>query len=266
MHHMDNWRETKYKDSFEGSFQKKLQRQLKKIEYNNNYHLVISDYMAEHYEKVYHNTFVPLMNTVTGIDIKRRSLSEGKKITITYAGGLHLGRWETIKSLEREIAINNLADCFSIIVYTDNDSLNRYSQLFDSDITSFRSYVSREKIIQVYKESELLLHVESFGEKYLDFTKYSLSTKIPEYLSSNRSILALGNKNLASIRYVQKFNMGYVATSEEEINLALNLFLSERNSLLQSEKMDRALSRFTNFHSGDYARNVFNNIFDRYNI
>ena len=66
---------------------------------------------------------------------------------------------------------------------------------------------------RVKLESDALVHVESFKNKNRHITRLSISTKIPEYLASNKRILAIGPKGIASIDYLLQNDVAYVVQS-----------------------------------------------------
>ena len=70
------------------------------------------------------------------------------------------------------------------------------------------------------EQSHFLLHVESFDQLNRTYVKYSISTKISEYLSSNRGVMAYGPHEVASMELLCENGFGCSMTdldSREEI-------------------------------------------------
>ena len=68
--------------------------------------------------------------------------------------------------------------------------------------------------------ADVLVHVESDDPEVLQNTRLSVSTKIPEYLSSGRLVLGFGPLNVASLALLKKYSLGVVvdsSTSEDWI-------------------------------------------------
>jgi hypothetical protein len=61
-------------------------------------------------------------------------------------------------------------------------------------------------------KADVLVHVESFDYSSRRSTVLSMSTKIPEYLSSGGCIMAIGPKDIASIRYLKETKSAIVVT------------------------------------------------------
>ena len=75
-------------------------------------------------------------------------------------------------------------------------------------------------VIEQMERSHFLLHVESFDEMNRTYVKYSISTKISEYLSSSRGIIAYGPHEVASMELLYKNGFGCSMTdmdSHDEI-------------------------------------------------
>ena len=60
----------------------------------------------------------------------------------------------------------------------------------------------KEELIKTLNKADVLVFVESFAEEQIEKTRYSLSTKIPEYLSLKKPIFAVGPENISSMRYI----------------------------------------------------------------
>jgi hypothetical protein len=59
-------------------------------------------------------------------------------------------------------------------------------------------------------ESDILLHVESFTDVQRQYTRLSLSTKIPQYLAAGRPILMYGPAEIAVTKYVAASAAGVI--------------------------------------------------------
>ena len=65
-------------------------------------------------------------------------------------------------------------------------------------------------------QADFLIHAESFERRYVELTRLSISTKLPEYLSSGTCLLACGPAELASIRLVKDNCLGVTVTDLED--------------------------------------------------
>lgn len=93
---------------------------------------------------------------------------------------------------------------FQIELYS-GDSLN----LKDIKKIGAERYIKMHGLLQPkdlkekLNDADYLLFLESFDKNSINSTKYSLSTKIPEYLSLNKPIIAIGPPEVSSIKYLK---------------------------------------------------------------
>lgn len=211
IHYYDNWRETgkKYMKNF----------LLKHIEDNHVGALVISEEMKKAYHDKYGNKYSVFMAlcecACSSKKVSESSFLDGKKHFI-YAGGLHLSRHKML--LEAQSAIKSMEDTKCILdIYTfQRDRLN-YEHLFDSQYTVFHDSVPHDYLSKIYYDADALLYVESVDNENYDYIKYSMSTKIPEYLSSEKAILCLSKPGIASYNYFKRNNAALIAENVTEI-------------------------------------------------
>lgn len=225
LHYMDNWRQTAYtEDSRMLWLNKKLNRQVSRLEDRMENGLTISDEMAEVYQKLYRHHYYPLMNVVESMDICQ---TEHKNINIVYAGGLHLGRELLLAETEKAIIEINKCGCnFRLLIYTSEDNRKKNCCLFHNEVTTFCPALPHERIGEAYEQADILLHIESFDPQVIQFTKYSLSTKIPEYFASGKPLLCYAPETIASYRYIMESGAGYCVTTQEGLLHALQTLQS----------------------------------------
>ena len=108
------------------------------------------------------------------------------------------------KSL-KEINDSEKRKCF-LKVYSSQILSNKIVEAINLDGASeFCGSLSASQVAEIYAGADILLHVESFDSNAIASTKYSFSTKIPEYLSAGKCVLAVGPAEVASIRYLSDF-------------------------------------------------------------
>lgn len=194
----------------------KLLKRYKMAVNNSECVFAIGDMMAEEYTKRFRGKFKVAMNSIE-IDNKVIPYKKVKneKVVLTYAGNLGLNRWrvlskigKTIASIKREDGIDAMLEIYSL--NKPKDSILK--KLTIPGVMSFNGSLTSEELIDKRNKSDILVHVESFDRKNKYITRLSVSTKIPEYLLSERCILAVGPKDVASIKYIQDNKMGKVIT------------------------------------------------------
>lgn len=225
-HYMDNWRQTAFMEDKRLTFiNKYLNKQLDVLEKRMRFGMVISEAMAEAYKSKYHHEYIPLMNTVDSISVKD---VKHDYLTIVYAGGLHLNRFKTL--IEVENAIRSFQNV-RLVVYSSKENIDAYKDLFHSEITTFKNAVNHKEIASVYESADILLHIESFDNNDIEFTKYSLSTKIPEYMMSGKPIICYAPLNIAVSQYINSSNAGICVESTNDFIEAVKTLTDKKTRL-----------------------------------
>jgi hypothetical protein len=139
-----------------------------------------------------------------------------------YAGGLGLGRLKILLSLAYNIDKFNLLNGTNkeLHIYTSSNP-NEYVRMNNSLPLSLKIYksVGLTRLNYLYNKYTYLVHVESFERKYINKTMYSISTKIPEYLFSGSKIIAIGDKNLSSIKFLK--DNAFIIHDDKKISSSL---------------------------------------------
>lgn len=199
---------------------------------NSSLIFTIGDKMSNIYKEKYGITSKKIMNLVyTGdnkIDIDGIDI-ENNKLTFVYVGGLHSSRWKTLTSLSKCLErIDNKGYKGKLEIYSkDTLSHNILKKLNYKSYSRFCGPLNADGVKKVLARADILVHVESFDHISKRITYLSISTKIPEYMSSGKCILAIGPKDVASIEYIKETNSGFVITSttDQDIdNITINIF------------------------------------------
>ena len=110
----------------------------------------------------------------------------------------------------------------------------------------FCGYVSGKEFERVFREAEMLLHVEAFDEDSIDMVKHSVSTKIADSLASGIPLFAYGPAQVASMEHLIKHDCAITALSKDE--LKTRLMEAFENPALCRKKAENGLSVAGEYH------------------
>lgn len=178
---------------------------------------VIGDYMKEAYTSKYKRSFGVLINGIDFNKIPNRVLkiNPDTEIVVSFIGGVHLKRWESICKLGK--LLNLIPDYKTTVkVFTIVKPDDEILQSFSNNGIEYCGSLSPSQVEKQIASSHILLHAESFDEAHRLFTRFSISTKIPEYLSSMRGVIAFGPHEIASIKIFSDNNLGCVLTDLDD--------------------------------------------------
>ena len=242
LHLMDDWPETIYTTSqLSRIFHWSVKKYLKKIHRKCKMNLAISDALGKKYADIYGVEYKMLMNPAVNIEERVNGISKDPKFL--YAGSLNLNRWKSLleiaKVLER---YRNEETKLEYTLYVPQNDVEVYGKEFLKHGAFVKPYVEAERLRQIYKENDVLVFAESFDLEVIDFAKYSLSTKIPEYMSTGHLILAYLPKELYSSQYLKENNLAMVTSTAEELEGAIEkiVALSDECYVLEENSLKKA--------------------------
>lgn len=168
---------------------------------------VISEKMSDYYKKIFDvESTVAINNYYPGNTIES-SFNEVK--VLVYAGSLYYNRDKELYKLSKALSRVNETSIVkaTMYVYTNSKLAATSIRRFAKKNCIIRSAVNQDELRVIYQKSDILIHVESPLRKYKQLTKFSLSTKIPEYMSMKKCILGVGPNDVGSIEYINKFGV-----------------------------------------------------------
>lgn len=192
--------------------------------------------ISEEMKKAYSEIFGREGYVIRNFSVEKRegtsadSNSNNEMLTMVYAGGLHYNRWKVLGDIARVLQkINGTCDVKCVLKVYSSQKIS--SEIIDYMVvdgaSKFMGGVSAAEIAGVYANSDILLHVESFDKKAVASTKYSFSTKIPEYLSAEKCVLAVGPSEVASVQYLA--DCACVISDGEDLFAALSKLINDND-------------------------------------
>lgn len=196
---------------------------------------VISDVQKEEYEKFFTPPCKVLTKCADFSDNRKPDFKEPDEVLkIVYAGNISSGRYEILGELAKSIEeINIDSKKFQMDIYTLTPLNEKQKTVLSTDSVHLHPPVSYHEIREIQKKSDILLHCEGFSLKEKLAVHQSFSTKIVDYLETNRCILAIGDDYCASIKYFIDNNCGAVATNKNDIKPCLMKLCNNHDLLKQ---------------------------------
>lgn len=232
----------------------------KKICSNSSLVLTIGDKMSRVYKEKYGVESKKIMNLVK-IEANKIKNTNFKKndLKFVYTGGLHSNRWKTLsligESLER---LDRQGIKAKLEIYSQDKPEDKIlKQINNKNYSKFCGSLDEHGVKKVLNEADVLVHVESFDPHNKIVTYLSISTKIPEYMSMGKCIVAIGPHEVASMEYIKENDFGYVITSTEtkEIdNIIKEIIL---NPDKRKAYIERALVTVKQNHDAEVKRKEF---------
>lgn len=193
-------------DKFRRSLIKRNMR--KAIKISDNF-FTISTQMQDTYYRIFDRKSEILVNMTECL--KRDNIAPSERYTFIYAGSLYYGRDIMLRKLVEALELyNKKGEKKQAIlkIYSNNMPSNESLQhLNKKGISDFCGKIDYEQLIIEYNKANVLVFVESYDESCIEKTKYSFSTKIPEYLSLGKPILAIGPREVSSMDFLKECSL-----------------------------------------------------------
>ena len=216
----------------------------------------IGEKMCEEYSAYFGKDFYPIMNCAE-IKPYNKVDTGNEKPVISYFGSLWLDRWKMISRLS-----DLVGDKGVINVYSGNELSEAMREAFNKPNIHFNEPVTGEKYEEAVRNSDVLLHVESDDITNREKTALSISTKIPDCLASGKPLMAYGPTEVASIRLLSDYFIGFVVDSEADIDQDREAIVNFLNNPSIREGYSERGYQFAveRFDKNKISREVFNKL------
>ena len=205
--------------------------------------------MSEEYEKLFALPCRAFVNSVNVENVEEKK-TLNSPIIFSYLGNLHSNRWKSLSEIGEalhEIEKKNGGIKCYLDVYSASLLEDRMIEAFDAiDNIRFKGAVSASEVHKIQVSSDVLVHVESFDVRSANSTRLSLSTKIPEYMSSGVPIFAYGPEQIASMKYLRDFNLAQTCFFKDKLYESLLSMLTD--DVLRARKVHNGVLKVVEDH------------------
>lgn len=180
---------------------------------------VYSPKMKKEYDQIFGVDSIFLTKGIDLSSIKHKVQKISNPIKLVYLGQVIYGRIYSLIAISKAIEkINASGLKMQLYIYTNNQiSEDCKKELIVKDSVFLMNPVPYNEVPNVISDNDVLLFVESFEKRHKNTARLSFSTKITDYLSSNKCILAIGPEDIAPIEYFKNEDSAIVVTKTEQI-------------------------------------------------
>ena len=154
---------------------------------------------------------------------------------ITYCGNIRVGRNYSLVDIAN--ALQQINDNYQLTVYTAEKNKEYIKPLKKCKAIDFKGEIPYKDVVTVFDESDIVVIVEGFKKKDVNITKYSLSTKAADSLTSGCQIIAYGSDNCGVIEYMRSTGASVVSCSKFDLKEKI-LELIENESIQKQMYMN----------------------------
>lgn len=176
-----------------------------------------SDLLCEDYKKAFRisNPGVRYLPSI----LDRAEYKERDIRHIIYGGNLYTDRVDSLLDISKVLLDVNKDVVMDIYGKASDEDIAR---LKDCSNINYHGVVEYFKMIEIYKNADMLLHVDGFSEYSIKDYKHAFSTKISDCYMLGIPFFIYAPIDIASTQYAYKMNKDYTALSIEELKDKLN--------------------------------------------
>jgi hypothetical protein len=138
------------------------------------------------------------------------------KVRFLFTGNIYANRWRSLALLASELKRQQFGH---LDIYTASPITRAIDKALNVDgFSSIHPPVSQEEVIKLQNEADVLVHVEAFDRYNKSLVRCAISTKIMDYLSAGRCILAIGPSDISSVEYLSDNGLALIANSKQGLN------------------------------------------------
>lgn len=214
-----------------------LRKQVKYLATHCEEMFVIVDKAKEEADRLFGTNSVLLTKGVNFSDVQRREHTLKKPIKFVYTGNLIIGRDKTLALLADMLnEINKDKEQVLLEIYSPDQVGEETMKRLNFGCSKHCGFISRERVTEVQKEADVVVFAEALEGKDSNAARLSFSTKITDYLSNGKCILAIGKEEIAPIDYFVRNDSAIVATNQEQLREKLSHIISNPEIIHEYEK------------------------------
>ena len=237
LHIMDDWLSiVSRKGILKNYWQKKIDTEFKQLLNSVHLHLSISDSMSEEYKKRYNKDFIAFHNPIEITKwlphCKRDYVIDREKIKMLYSGRLGIGVINSLTEVVYSIdSLKKKGYNIELHIQTPSKERNILNQFQKHNCVVIDPFVKYEKLPEIFSGADILILTIDFGKMGKDYLRFSMPTKVSEYMISGTPVLVYAPENTAVSKFFSQHNCGICITSQssEEITKAIQFLIENKD-------------------------------------
>ena len=186
--------------------------------------------------------------------------TSNKPLKMLYTGNLLIGREQTLAKLSFALKeINKDTNNVVLDVYTQTALSEEYLKETQNEFCRIHPPIPQAEVLQLQKEADVLLFLEDLSDRNLT-ARLSFSTKITDYFSAGKCILAIGNQDLAPMQYFKETASAVMVDNAQDILKGLQMLLIRENLAYYAKN---AVECGIKNHRAEHIRQTFDGVISR---
>jgi glycosyltransferase involved in cell wall biosynthesis len=235
IHMMDDWPSTISRDGlFVNYWKRKIDKELRQLLDRMDLYLSISGAMTEEYKKRYNKDFRSFHNPVetdAWVQYRKTDFRLGSDhVRVLYSGRIGIGITESLVEIAQVIdTVNKTWGKVKLYIQSPSSDIEVRNRLSKFDCIVLNPVVEYSKLPLIFSQADILVIANDFDKEGIDFLRYSMPTKVTEYMVSGTPVMVYAPYETAVSRFFEENECGCCITEQdpEKLNNALKLMISD---------------------------------------
>lgn len=177
-------------------------------------------------------------------------------LQLVFTGNININRWKSLAMLVDVLkSINEKQVIAELKIYTATPLTKKIIKALNvPNASSIMGAVASSEISRIQTDADILVHAEGLDLKNRLIVRQSFSTKIVDYFKAARPIIAVGPKEVASIKHLIDNDCAIVADNRQELYEKLSTILNDAEQLQSYAKRSYMCGRIN--HSSQQQREM----------
>lgn len=242
-HGFDDWCRPAYKVIFRTRYVQKLDNSYKKLISKSDLLLSTTEMMTKDFRIRYEKEFTTFHNPVD-VSIAGDIVTSfsDEKYHIVYIGKVAWHNATALRNMHDALSIYNASETkkavLDVFTSTEKDILNYFKIKIDDNIILHHS-IPNSEIIPLLRGADILFLPITISQEVVSFAKYSMSTKMGEYLFSGTPLIYCGPNGIAMTEFIEEQKIAFYTTengSQPLLNLIKQCVYKQDLALQIAEK------------------------------
>ncbi len=266
IHMMDDWPSTIIKKGLFGPYwRKKIDKELRQLLDRMDLYLSISDAMTSEYKKRYNKQFLSFHNPIetdTWAQYCKTDFKLGPDhVRILYSGRIGIGITESLIEIAKVLDnINKTWGKVKLYIQSPSGDIEVRNRLQKFDSIVLNPPVEYSRLPYIFSQADIMVIANDFDEAGLNFLRYSMPTKVSEYMVSGTPVLVYASHETAVAKYFEENECGCCVCEQdpEKLNRALKLMIEDED--YRKRLSFKAVSLAKEFFDSKKVKNEFQNL------
>lgn len=232
IHIMDDWPlYISSKGLFKNYWHNKIDRELRKLLNSADLLMSISDQMAKEYKERYDKKFITFHNPINIEFWKQHQRSRydiSDSPVILYAGRMGVGIESSLELIAKAtLKVNTELGISMKFVLQTQEKISWFNKY---NCVEHRPFIEYNDLPKSFSEADFLILPYDFSTVSMIYIKYSMPTKVSEYMISGTPIIVFAPEETAMVKYAQEYKWAKVITENDSnaLGRALKQFVENK--------------------------------------